>query len=56
MPTLWGGGGGLRARPEGMPRVGEPKEKELCAGPSAPLGYVIPRYTLVFPILMLSGF
>ena len=40
MPTLWGGGGGLGARPEDVPRVGEPQEKELCAGPPAPLGYV----------------
>jgi hypothetical protein len=31
--TLWGGGGGLGARPEGVPRVEEPQEKELCAGP-----------------------
>jgi hypothetical protein len=23
VPTLWGGGGGLGARPEGVPRVGE---------------------------------
>jgi hypothetical protein len=34
VPTLWGGGGGLAAHPEGMPQVGEPQEKELCAGPS----------------------
>jgi hypothetical protein len=40
MLTLWGGGGGLGARPEGVPRVGEPQEKELCAGPPAALGYV----------------
>jgi hypothetical protein len=33
MPTLWGGGGGLGACPDGMPRVGEPQDKELCAGP-----------------------
>jgi hypothetical protein len=39
VPTLWGGGG-LGARSEGVPRVGEPQEKELCAGPSAALGYV----------------
>jgi hypothetical protein len=29
--TLWGRGG-LRARPEGVPGVGKPQEKELCAG------------------------
>jgi hypothetical protein len=40
MPMLWGGGGGFAARPEGVPRVGEPQEKELCAGPPATLGYV----------------
>jgi hypothetical protein len=40
VPTLWGGGGGLGARPEVVPRVGEPQEKELYAGPPAPLGYV----------------
>jgi hypothetical protein len=33
MPMLWGGGGGLRARLEDMPGVGEPQEKELCAAP-----------------------
>jgi hypothetical protein len=38
--TLWGGGGGLGARPEGMPRVGESQEKDLCAGPPAALDYV----------------
>jgi hypothetical protein len=38
--TLWEGGGGLGARPEGMPQVREPQEKELCAGPPAALGYV----------------
>jgi hypothetical protein len=36
---LWGGGG-LGARPEGVPQVGEPQEKELCAIPPAALGYV----------------
>ena len=37
---LWGGGGGLGARPEDVPRVGEPQEKELCADFPAALGYV----------------
>jgi hypothetical protein len=40
VPTLWGGGGGFGACPEGVPQVGEPQEKELCAGPPAALGYV----------------
>jgi hypothetical protein len=40
VPTLWGGGGRLGARPEGVPRAGEPQEKEICAGPPAALGYV----------------
>jgi hypothetical protein len=40
LPMLWGEGGGLGARPEGVPRAGEPQEKELCAGPPAALGYV----------------
>jgi hypothetical protein len=40
MPTLWGGEGRLGAHPEGVPPVGEPQEKELCAGPPAALGYV----------------
>jgi hypothetical protein len=31
--TLWGGGGGIGAHPEGVPRDGEPQEKELCADP-----------------------
>jgi hypothetical protein len=31
--TLWGGGGGLGARPEDVPGIGEPEEKELCADP-----------------------
>jgi hypothetical protein len=39
MHMLWGGGGGLGARPESVPRVGEPQEKELCAGPPAAFGY-----------------
>jgi hypothetical protein len=39
VPTLSGEGGELGARPEDMPGVGEPKEKELCAGPPAPLGH-----------------
>jgi hypothetical protein len=30
---LCGGGGGLGARPEGVPRAGEPGEKELCTVP-----------------------
>jgi hypothetical protein len=38
VPTLWGGRG-LGARPEGVPRVEVPQEKELCAGPSAAFGY-----------------
>jgi hypothetical protein len=38
VPTSWRGGG-LGARPEGMPRVGEPQEKEHCVGPPAALGY-----------------
>jgi hypothetical protein len=33
MPMMWGGGGGLGAHPEDVPQVGEPQEKELCAGP-----------------------
>jgi hypothetical protein len=33
MPTLWGGGGGLGARPEDVPGIREPEEKELCASP-----------------------
>jgi hypothetical protein len=37
---LWGAGGGLGSRPEGVPRVGETQEKELCAGPPAALCYV----------------
>jgi hypothetical protein len=40
MSTLWGGGRGLGAHPDGMPQVGEPQEKELCAGPPAALSYV----------------
>jgi hypothetical protein len=40
VPMLWGGGGGLGACPEGVPRAGEPQEKELCAGPPAALGYI----------------
>jgi hypothetical protein len=32
-PCSGGGGGGFKAHPEGVPRVGEPQEKELCAGP-----------------------
>jgi hypothetical protein len=39
LPMLWGGGSGLGARPEGVPRVGEPQEKELYAGPAAALGH-----------------
>jgi hypothetical protein len=37
---LWGGGGGLGAHPVGVPRVGEPHEKELCAGSPAALSHV----------------
>jgi hypothetical protein len=40
MPMLWGGEGGLGARPEGVPRVEEPQEKELYASPSPTLGYI----------------
>jgi hypothetical protein len=39
VPTLRGEGG-LEAGPEGVPQVGEPQEKELCAGPPAALDYV----------------
>jgi hypothetical protein len=39
VPTLWGEGG-LGAGPEGVPQVGEPQKKELCAGPPTALGYV----------------
>jgi hypothetical protein len=38
MPTLWGGGG-LGACPENVPGIGEPKEKELCAGSPALLDH-----------------
>jgi hypothetical protein len=38
MLMLWGGGG-LRAPPEGVPGVGEPEEKKLCAGHTAALGH-----------------
>jgi hypothetical protein len=31
VPALWEGG--LGARPEDVPGIGEPKEKEVCAGP-----------------------
>jgi hypothetical protein len=39
LTMLWGGGGGLGASPADVPKIGEPKEKELCAGPPATLGY-----------------
>jgi hypothetical protein len=38
VPTLCGERG-LGAHPEGMPRVGEPQEKELCADPPAAFGH-----------------
>jgi hypothetical protein len=40
VPRLWGGEGRLGALPEGVPQVGEPQEKELCAGPPTAPGYV----------------
>jgi hypothetical protein len=42
MPTLWEGEGGLGACHVDVPRIGEPEEKELCAGP--PLLLVMTTY------------
>jgi hypothetical protein len=37
---LWGGGGGLGARPEVVPGIGKLEEKELCPGSPAALSHV----------------
>jgi hypothetical protein len=49
MPTLWGGGGGLGARPEGMPQAGETQEKELYVDPPTALSTVLPGGLRVGP-------
>jgi hypothetical protein len=39
LPTLWGGGRGLGARPEDVLELESPRRKKICAGPFAALGH-----------------